>query len=607
MMRGGGKTTIAECAALRAILYGLRCFAVMVQATEKLAGKSLRKIRRELEKNNRLLDDFPEVIYPIRQLKGIHNRARGQTLCGVNTAIEWTGDGVTLPTVAGSRASGSVLHIVGITGSIKGLAAPGPDGEIMRPDLLIIDDCQTRDSANSPTQTSNRESIVMDDLLGLAGPETEIAAVFLCTPIYVNDLTERFLDHDRHPEWGGVRTKMIVNFPNALDLWDQYAEIRRESQRMGGKGQEATDFYLANREAMDEGAVLSWPDRKKKGEVSGLQGAMNLYYRSPRGFHAEYNCQPEVIADDAATKELIPAEVMKRFNGVERYAVPSDCSLLTAFLDPGVWALWYAIVGWNEHFGGSVIDVGCWPRQGRTQFAADDCRPNLRAKYPGYSDAQLVFASLRDLSAEILGRNYFNAQTGGVMKIERCLVDAGWEPDAVFQFVQASSFSTILTPSKGIGRSPTARGVTEWQPRPGERKGTAWRMTKAEKGRGQQCQFDPDYWKSEIFAKLTVPQGGKNALRLWGTKGSAHEMLADHLASETGSPVTIRGATFDKWVKKQGRDNHWLDTTVGSAVAASVVGLKVSSDPTAAGERKTKKKPIKLSELYEQKHGYGRG
>ena len=102
-----------------------------------------------------------------------------------------------------------MIQSFGLTGAIKGLNVLAPDGTPVRPDMVILDDCQTRESAKSPTQTDDRERIICDDVMGLAGPRTNIAAVFLCTPIYPNDLTERFINRDRHPEWQGTRTRMV--------------------------------------------------------------------------------------------------------------------------------------------------------------------------------------------------------------------------------------------------------------------------------------------------------------------------------------------------------------------------------------------------------------
>lgn len=576
-MRGGGKTTLAEVGVLWAVLYGHRRFAVLAQATTPLAARSLKKIRQELESNDLLAEDFPEVCAFIRALERIHNRAKGQTCGGVPTNIEIGAEGLTLPTVKGSACSGAILHVAGITSAIKGLSAVGPSGEIMRPDFVLLDDAQTRESAKSPTQTADRESIITDDILNLAGPGRSIAAVNLCTPIFTNDLAERFLDREKHPEWVGMRTSMLVSMPKNLTLWDEYAELRRAGQRDGVGTEAATAFYAANRNAMDEGAVASWPARLSAGPVtasSPVELAMILYHQNPRGFAAEYQCRP--VQDDlgAGAKELIPETIAGRLNGVERYVVPSESTRLTAFIDCGVKVHWYAVVAWNESFGGAVVDYGCWPRQNRTFFEADDARPTLAMMNPGMTPSQLVFVGLQSLAAEILGRRYHRAG-GGELTVDRCLVDSGYESKAVYQWARQTPFAGVVMPSKGFARTTTARGIAEWKPRPGERSGYHWRMTIGEERASRCVQFDPDAWKSFLYGAITTPPGGANGVFLYGKAASAHEMIGHHLAAEYAQSVTIRGTTFDKWQKRpENPDNHLLDCVVGAAVAASVQGLQ---------------------------------
>lgn len=601
--RGGGKTTLTEVAAIRALLYGLRRFCVIVQASEKLSAKSLKKIQRELETNELLAADFPEAIYPIRRLERIHNRARGQTLDGRPTRIEWTADSVTFPTVTGSPSSGAILHCAGITGSIKGLSAMGPAGEILRPDLLILDDCQTRESAKSPTQTGEREAIIMDDLLGLAGPESTIAAVFLCTPIYECDLSERFLDHEHHPEWGGVRTRMLESFPSRMDLWDQYAEIRRDEQSAGGRGKRSNEFYRQHRSDMDDGADVSWPERKRNDEISGLQCAMNLYYRNPAGFHAEYNCTPQSGRASADAKEFVAAAVASRFTGIARLIVPGNTTFLTCYLDPGVYVAWWVTVAWNAAFGGQVIDYGVWPRQARTNFRARDAGRTLRQMYPNHSDKELVFASTRDILAEVLPRTYFRDGDSEPLMISRAGVDSGFQPDAVAQAIQRSTARAILVCGKGWARSMKARrSINEWPERDGERKGDNWRLNSG----GKMVIFDSDYWKSHVHDRMTLPAGGPRALTLYGSDAYEHAMFAEHCAAEVASTVEIEGTRFAKWNKKPlDPDAHLFDCLVGCAVMASLLGLRISADAKSLNAQAQPRKPVKLSDLARQKTNYG--
>lgn len=597
MMRGGGKTTITECEVMRAILYGLRRYLVFIGATDPLAGRALKRIWREFETNDLLAADFPEVCHPIRALERINQRSKGQTLDGLPTMMEVSDGHIVLPRVPGSPASGAVIQSFGLTGAIKGLNMLAPDGTPVRPDMVVIDDAQTRESAKSPTQTEDREQIILSDVMGLAGPKTKMAAVFLCTPIYPNDLTERFINRERHPEWQGVRTRLVERMPDNLALWDEYSEVRRESLRAGDKGERGNEFYAANREKMDAGCVLSWPDRVKDGDISAVQTAMNLYYANPTGFASEYQCEPEAAKLGAGAKEIDPRQVEGRVNGHERYAVPPGCTRVTAFVDIGGSVHWYAVCAWNEYFGGAVLDYGSWPRQSRTVFAANDVRPSLKDLFPTHKEEQRVYAGIEGLIPEVLGRTYYGPGKSEY-KVERCMIDAGKWPDAVYRFVQKSPFGASIYPSKGVARSDTSVGVAKWKQRPGERSGYHWRLTTGTgSGRGRQVQFDPDAWKTFLHGTLLVPPGGNHGLFLWGKSASTHAMIAEHCGAEASEPKKIRsGDTFDKWLQRPHRpDNHLWDCLVGCAVAASVQGLTTQADGTPA-EPKTQKQRVKLSE-----------
>jgi hypothetical protein len=612
MPRGAGKTTLVETDVIRDALYGFRRFIPLLQANDKLAARSLKKIKKELETNKALAEDFPEVIYPILKLERIHNRANGQTFKGEPTRIEWTAEGITLPTIAGSKASGTQIMVSGIEGAVRGLSMVGPNGEIIRPDKVIIDDAQTRATAKSPTQTSDREAIICDDVLGCAGPGVRMAAIMLCTVIYPGDLSDRFLSHDRHPEWQGLRTKMLNKFPTDMKLWDEYSEVRRESLRSGDGGKRANTFYRKNRKAMDAGAEISWKQRFKSDEVSAIQSAMNLFYENPRGFAAEYQNEPELSSANPGAKELVPAEVSKRLSRLDRGIVRKEATRLTAFVDCGGGVgrgLWYAVCDWDQTYGGSVVDYGCWPRQTRTNFAADDMRPGLAEAYPTLSQEQRLYRGLEALGGDVLGKRYTREGTGEQLPIDRCIIDAGWFPKVVAEFVRQSPYGNIIYPSKGYGRTKERVGVAGWKTRDGERRGHHWRLTVNPDGKGRMVMFDPDAWKSFLYERFTTPIGGGGAMVLFGDKADTHEMLCDHLAAESSEPETMRGETFDKWkVKPHRPDNHWLDCLVGCAMAASVQGLTMNSNPSVSVPDKPMNAKPKMSLLdrYNAKHKGGK-
>ena len=205
MSRGSGKSSLTESAAIWAMLYGHREFVVVVGASESAALEILDSIKTELEVNEHLAADFPEVCYPISCLEGIANRCAGQLYKGERTRITWTANEIVLPTIRGAASSGVLVRVAGITGRIRGMKYKKPDGRTIRPEFVVIDDPQTSESAGSLEQTRKRVRVLAGDILGLAGPGRKISGIMPCTVIRPGDMAEQILDKSRHPEWNGER------------------------------------------------------------------------------------------------------------------------------------------------------------------------------------------------------------------------------------------------------------------------------------------------------------------------------------------------------------------------------------------------------------------
>src|SRR5262245_14118999 len=207
MPRGSGKTAIAVQAAVWSVLFGHRRYVVLLGATEADAGRLLRTVKGELLDNELLARDFRAVTYPIRCLEDNARRCVGQLFRGERTGIVWSAKRVILPTMpndcfdGGRNVSGSVLAVGSLEAAVRGHFHTLPTGEILRPDLVILDDVQTRESAASTEQTNRRLETIRGDVLGLAGPGKKITAVALLTVIQEGDLADTLLDRQRSPAW----------------------------------------------------------------------------------------------------------------------------------------------------------------------------------------------------------------------------------------------------------------------------------------------------------------------------------------------------------------------------------------------------------------------
>ena len=572
--RGSGKTTITESAALWSMLYGHREFVVLIGATESAALELLDSLKTELEVNERLAEDFPEVCYPVAQLEGIANRCAGQLYKGERTRITWTSNEIVLPTVEGSKASGIIVRVAGITGRIRGMKFKRSDGRSVRPSLVIIDDPQTSESAGSLEQTRKRVRVLAGDILGLAGPGLKISGIMPCTIIRPGDMADIILNRNTHPDWNGEKTRMVYKFPTNMKLWDEYAELRAESLRTDGNFQKATEFYLANREAMDAGAEVSWEARFNHDEISALQHAMNLKFQDEAAFQAEYQNDP--LPEDTQDDTLLSVdEICAKVNGLPRGRIPLACDKITMFIDIQKALLFFVVIAWSDDFTGAVIDYGAWPDQHRREFSLADANPTIQSMFPTAGFEGALYAALTSLTDDYLGREW-TREDGAMLKIERALVDANWgqSTDIVYQFCRQSAHAGVILPSHGRYVGASSKPMTEYRKQPGDRLGFNWMMPNVAGKRAiRHVIYDSNYWKSFVHARLAVALADKGSLTLYGRIPGVHQLLAEHLTAEYRVKTQGRGRTVDEWkLKPQSHNNHWLDCCAGCAVCASMLG-----------------------------------
>ncbi len=587
MPRGSGKTTICECACIWAVLNGHREFVCLIGSDEGHAMDMLDSIKMELDGNDLLLADYPEVIYPIQSLDGIANRCSGQLYQGQRTHIGWTAKEIVLPTMPDSPASGAIIKVAGITGRIRGMKYKRADGKTVRPSLVVLDDPQTDESARSLTQCATREAVLAGAVLGLGGPGKKISGIMPCTVIRPGDMADNILDRDKHPEWNGERTKMVYSFPADEKLWQQYAEIRAENLRNGLGIAAATDFYRERREQMDEGAVIAWPERFNHDELSAIQHAMNLKLQDEAAFFAEYQNEP-LPADAGEDEDLSAEAIAGKINRIERGVVPLGVDHVTAFIDVQQALLFYVVAGWERDFTGYVLDYGVFPDQQRPYFTLRDARHTLAAATNATGLEGSIYAGLETLTGSLINREW-RRDDGAHLRIERCLIDANWgnSTDVIYQFCRQSAHPGIVMPSHGRFVGASSQPFSEYKRRPGDRVGHNWRIPNVQGKRAvRHVVFDANYWKSFIYSRLAVPMGDRGCLSLFGDKPDRHRLFAEHLTAEYRIRTEGRGRQVDEWkLRPERSDNHWFDCLVGTAVAASVQGA-VLAGTQAAGPAK---------------------
>lgn len=591
MPRGHGKTALAVVACLWAVLAGHCRYVVLIGADKKKAGRLLANLKRDLESNEMLYWLFPEVCHPIRKLEGKSQKAQGQLYLGKQTHIEWTGSQIVLATIPGKRDA-AVFEVFGLQGGIRGCQYTTVEGDLIRPDLFVLDDPQTDKSADSESQTETRLELVNGAVLGLAGPDETIAGFALVTVIRKGDMADQLLDNDLNPEWNGYRCKLVYDFPTNVELWEEYFSIRNDEGFAA-----ATEFYRRNRVAMDEGSRVSWEERyrRKKGEISAIQHAMELRMKNPSKFGSEYQNEPE---GDNITLDLMEVnDIVKKTSGYDFGVCPPYADIITAFVDIHGELLYYDVIAFNsETFNGWLIEDGTLPEQPESHFVMRRARVKLSKKYPKMGVEARVRAALSDLLTMLGDRRYKIGDGTKLARIRAIGVDAGWGPTSkvVQEVCTTHKYSNMVVPTFGRGLKANDRDMAQWSKKHGEKRGDNWICRPSEEGAGRYMIFNANYWKTFFHSRLSTAAGDKGSLLLYKPRfGGQHKMRAEHYRQEKPVSDKAGGREVDVWKMPPNKpDQHRFDTSVGCHVIAAACGVKLA-DSVVPRKRKSKRETRK--------------
>lgn len=599
MPRGYAKTSILEGSTLWATLYGHRKFIPIFGANADSAENIMESIKSELIENDLLFEDFPEICHPVRALERRAQRADSQHIDGVYTRIEWGSDTIVFPTVEGAPGSGAILTSRGITAASRGMKHKRSDGTQQRPDGFVLDDPQTDEVAASPLQVKKLMNTIKRSILKLGGHAKKIAGVMAATVIERNDLVDQLLNPKLNPAWQSERIKMVKSWATAQDeMWlGRYAEIRNtynpddpDDQRRAHRA--ATDYYRANREAMDAGCEVSWehcfdPDV----EISAIQHAYNaLIDDGMEVFASEFQNEP--LDDERASEdELRGEQVMGKLNNLPRGTVPLGADFLTAHIDVMGKALYWVVCAWSSRFDGYVVDYGTYPDQGKPYFALRDIKKSLSKVSAGAGLEGAIYAGLETLTNLLVDREW-SREDGSVMRMGLLMIDANWGPmtNLVYQFCRQTKHAGVVMPGRGRYYGATSTPISEYRKKPGERIGLNW-IIPATAGRHaiREVRYDTNAYKSFIVERIVTPMGDRGCLSLFGRDAELHRMFADHLTAEYPVKVEARGRSVTEWKLRLNRENHFLDNIVGNAVAASVLGCSLVGVAEQRREKKRRK------------------
>jgi hypothetical protein len=570
--RGFGKDTLAVIACLWAISYGHTRFFVFACWEMSAAVDRIQMLKEQVEINRRLADDFPEMCAPIRALERTSQRCKAQTYKGEFTRSEW-GNELVFPSIPGWAGSGCIVVPASLSGSVRGL---NKNGE--RPTFVMISDPQTDESAKSPMQQADVMRRINKDLGGVGGHTKPMATLALVTIIRRGDVADLLTDSNVNPQWAGVRYPALRSWPENMELWEEYFELKKKGGRDGdASGKIARAFYASNRAAMDAGADVVWEDAVIRApdedgnpiEISALQHFMNLYASWGRdAFLTEYQHEPPAM--ESEEDQLTEDEVASRLSGHPQFLSPRQADILIRSIDVGARDLWVTTLAITPD--ASECYVVDYQRVTVRKTAEVD---DLRQKGEGRQAAELaVLDALREIRDGELAGQYVD-EDGAELFVDLTLVDSGYMEEVVYSFCGESGpkFRAIKGESSVTGSNKSRRPS-----KIPKRKGSLyWWPTKSPKGHPI-WMLDTTHWKLHLLERLKQPMGSSGALSIFGASKKMHTWFAKHMVSERYEIEKNRFVKVSKF-------NHWLDTTSYCFAGADMLNVNIAPQPD-------RKKPV---------------
>ena len=591
--RSRGKSTIVKGMNIFLTAAELVRFIVPICATTKLAGRIYKDYRNEWANNDLLREDFPEICDPVRHLEGAPQRASRQHIDGHLTLINWSStDFLRLPKVPGdandylkslgkpwSPFGGVKMTFCGLDAAFRGMNIDDD-----RPDFLIIDDPETRESAKSYDQIDDRIEIIEKDIEGLEGQDRPMAIVMVTTLQNTYCVSAQFTDPQEKSAWEGERYGWIETWPTNANLWDDYVAIRRKSQQIGDRhGMDATVFYLENRAEMDAGVVMLADNFKeivlkdgRQAVYSAIQEAYNkISDTNLSAFKAEYQNDPDP-EEQAEVSKLTPGRVSGQLSRIQQGKPPEDKSFSFVGIDIGKYKSHWVKIHITRDAVAWITDYGIAETHGLTK----------------YSSEQAIELAIIGSLVQFSDSDVFKDSTPVLT-----LVDAGDFTESIYEFCRQAG--RPFFPSKGwdANRFRQKKKTDEYEP---FLEAYAHKMTDSKRREVWLYNVNTEYWKKWGQERFLV-DAFMDETRLPGSVAlfepphgdiKYHSQFARHMVSESEQFIPVEGKLNKRvWVVKDKANNHWLDAYALACCAAGCAGIRIVN-PVVTENQAPKQKPV---------------
>lgn len=352
--RGGGKTTLLIGLITWAVLTKKMNFFVYLTADMRMSRMGIDLFTGFMTSTNLI-----QTYYPSYHMAFYNPNKMGKAYKKIDFIYTFSNSYVRM-TGKGYAITG---FFSGLGNPIRGLLQIH-NGKVYRPELILIDDPQSRKTAYSPSLIEKRLETIKRDVIGLAGIDKPLSIFMLSTRIKSGDLVDQI---EKSNEWKVLHYKAINKFPKNMELWREWYNIDLVDK------EEARNFLIKNFEKMHEGAEVSWEHRKSQNDLSPLEWIMRLYHADPASFTSEYQNElpnTEVPPSSLTYEDLQTSQT--NFNKFERRFSKEHSSIFLS-IDTGSKRLWW-VLGEVTPFHLHILSYGTLPElpmQSLSSYALD--------------------------------------------------------------------------------------------------------------------------------------------------------------------------------------------------------------------------------------------
>jgi hypothetical protein len=544
--RGIGKSAVLWGMILYLKLSGKRKFPACVPWADKALKRAFRFWKNALCFNKLLLADYPEYCQPFAHSKGIAQRVPNVWWedTGELTGAQLTvGEGMIILTDQLGALGGSTIN-----GNIRGLNHPQPDGTVLRPDIVLLDDVQDRGTAKSPVQVADTIAIIDGDVAGCGEVGRDMPMLMACNCIQIGDVSEHYL---QSPEWNALKVPCIERWPDGWD--DKHSKIKAlwedlHEKLMGDSG--AVAFYKKHKKDITKGMILSAPAAFKGAEKcpDAFYGVIRMYFRmGEEAFMAERQQSPIDPVAQSGIYTLNPEIIMAKATQRKPLEVPEWVTSIIASTDINPsYALSTVVIGMGQDQTAALL----WYGLHKLSISGDVSAAELARQL--YAELAIHGKNLSQLPAR---PTFWGIDAGGA------------QFDPVIKFAEMAP-QLCGIPAMGF----TGRGARNYKPYgktlvPAQRREQCHGCLDRKQGRViRWVAWNADYWKECAQRAWLGEIGQPGSISLPEGKHSeiAHQICADKLLGKG----EIGGQMIWNFTRVPGRNDFGDAMAQGYAVHA---------------------------------------